>query len=177
MNIESEDLKLLVQGFDRAITEHRVIIGYEMRVLGDAISRIMRERLSQHRYTGALDSSVKYAYDPTALKVEIGPTAKRGRYDAGLLLERGTRPIPNLPFPPIARWAAFRGLPAGAVWWKIKTEGVDPHPWLEDVRRNPLTEFVIRDASQKMGIGLISYALQDLPGGGFAGPISGYGGD
>ena len=90
------------------------------------------------------DESVQAEYDPSTTRLAIGPTATRGRYDAGLILQRGTGPIANAPFGPIAAWAESKGLPARPVWYKIKTKGVAAHPWLEDVLSDGRTGVAIR---------------------------------
>jgi hypothetical protein len=106
-----------------------------LRRLGPRAQRKMSIRLSTRRYTGALDSSVQTEYSADGLELQIFPTAKRGRWDGGLILELGTRPIPNAPWAPIRAWAMFRGVPAFPVWHKIRTRGVDAHPFLEDTKK------------------------------------------
>ena len=113
--------------------------------LGRQIVIKMRQEVGEHRYTGALEESIDSQYTPT--QVEIGPNAKRGSgVDAGLVLEMGTKPIPNLPWSPIKKWADFRGIEAGPVWHKIKTEGVTAHPFL--ARTLVASEGAIDEAAQ-----------------------------
>jgi len=96
-----------------------------------AIAR-MKEAVAPNRYTGALETSISADYSDTALKVVIGPTAKRGKWDAGLLLEKGVpHKIPNAPYRPIAAWAAFRGAPMPGAWLAIRLRGVKAHPFLD----------------------------------------------
>ena len=100
--------------------------------LGAQVAETMEGVLEGNRYTGELQSSIVSVYDPSAAEVSIHPTAQRGgRGDGGVILELGTGPIPNAPYGPIAAWAAFRGLPAFPVWWKIRTIGLDAHPFLQ----------------------------------------------
>ncbi len=121
------------------------IIELQMRELGQGIAVIMKREVSQHRYTGALEDSITSDYTPT--QVEIGPNAKRGSgVDAGVILELGTKPIPNLPFGPIQKWADFRGIPAGPVWHSIRENGVKAHPFLN--RTLVASEGAIQDAAQ-----------------------------
>jgi len=113
--------------------------------LGVVIEGKMRENVAQHRYTGALEDSITSEYRP--MQVEIGPTAKRGNgVDAGVILELGTKPIPNLPWSPIKAWADFRGIPAGPVWQSIRDNGVKPHPFLN--RTLVASEGAITNAAQ-----------------------------
>ena len=100
--------------------------------LGERVSEIMRQVVEPHRYTGALSDSITSEYNDGDQSVSIFPTAMRGQYDAGQILELGTRPIPNAPYGPIAAWADFKGLPAFPVWWKIRNEGVNAYPFLQD---------------------------------------------
>ena len=100
--------------------------------LGAQVGEVMEGVLEGNRYTGELQSSIVSEYNPTEQAVSIHPTAQRGgRGDGGVILELGTGPIPNAPYGPIAAWAAFRGLPAFPVWWKIRTVGIDAHPFLQ----------------------------------------------
>lgn len=102
-----------------------------MELLGRAEEDVMYTLLEPNRYTGALQESITSMYDPTAQEVAIYPTAQRGDFDAGTLLELGSGPIANAPWAPIKAWADFRGVPAFPVWWAIREFGVKPHPFLQ----------------------------------------------
>ena len=102
-----------------------------MRALGKQVEGRMRVAIEDNRYTGALEESITSEYDAAQMAVSIFPTAKRGEYDGGVLLETGTGPIPNAPWAPIAAWAEFKGLPAFPVVYKIRTVGVSEHPFLQ----------------------------------------------
>ena len=103
-----------------------------MRPLGEKIVTNMRAAVEENRYTKALEDSITSEYDVEGMRLEISPKELRGgKWDAGLLLELGTRPIPNLPWAPIKAWADFRGIPAFPVWFKIREQGVSPHPFLD----------------------------------------------
>lgn len=116
-----------------------------MLTLGKRAEQNMKDQIEEHRYTGALSESITSEYDDGAQEVAIFGTEKRGgRWDAGLLLEMGTNPIPNLPFEPIKRWAEFRGIPAFPVWYKIRMEGVTAHPFLDPTLQRTLPD--IEDA-------------------------------
>lgn len=103
-----------------------------LKTLGPAAVRRMKEAVNPHWYTGALEESIRAEYHDGGMTVEIGPAAKRGKWDAGLLLELGVpHGIPRAPWGPIAAWANYRGLPAFPIWYKIRTVGVAEHPFLE----------------------------------------------
>jgi len=104
----------------------------EIKRLGPIGIRRMQGMVGRNYYTGTLLRSVKDEYKDAGMTVEIGPTAKRGRWDAGLILEFGTRPIARCPYAPIARWASAKGAPMPGAWLKIRREGVSPHPFLDD---------------------------------------------
>ena len=92
----------------------------------------MKEAIAKHRYTGALEGSISGEFTDGGYTLTISPKALRGnRWDAGVLLEQGTGPIPRAPWLPISRWAEFRGLPAVSIWLKIRAVGVTAHPFLE----------------------------------------------
>lgn len=104
--------------------------------LGPAAVDVMRDVTDVNRYTGALGESISDEYSDGDRIVTISPKVMRGRHDGGLILEFGTRPIPNAPWGPIAAWANFRGLPAGPVWMKIRRSGAAAHPFLDRTLEN-----------------------------------------
>jgi len=106
-------------------------IAFNMRKLGPKAVKRMREAVHVHRYTGALEDSIDDHYSRGDMQIDIYPGAQRGKWDAGLLLELGTGPIPRAPYRPIAAWAAFRGAPMPGAWLKIRTRGVSAHPFLD----------------------------------------------
>ena len=106
------------------------VISKHMRRLGPKAVARMREAVHPHRYTGALEDSIAAIYSDSDKRIEIYPSAMRGKWDAGLILELGTRPIPRAPYRPIATWAAFRGAPMPGAWLKIRLRGVFAHPFL-----------------------------------------------
>jgi hypothetical protein len=121
--------------------------------LGPAAVDIMRDVTDANRYTGALGESISDEYSNNDYTVTISPKAMRGgKWDAGLLLEFGTRPIPNAPWAPIKAWANFRGLLAFPVWLKIRRAGVSAHPFLDRALENlsaeidPVLEELLRAA-------------------------------
>ena len=74
--------------------------------------------------TGYLRASIAVAGDIANLSVQVG---SRLKYAAPV--EFGSRPH-TPPFEPIRRWGELKGVPAGAIWQKIRTQGTDPHPYL-----------------------------------------------
>jgi hypothetical protein len=120
--------------------------------LGPAAVDIMRDVTDVNRYTGALGESVSAEYTNNDYTVTISPKAMRGKWDAGTLLEFGTRPIPNCPWAPIKAWANFRGIAAFPVWMKIRRAGVNAHPFLDRALENlpaeidPVLEELLRAA-------------------------------
>lgn len=120
--------------------------------LGAQVSEVMESVLEQNRYTGSLQSSITSVYDPTAAEVSIHPTVQRGGHDGGVILELGTGPIPNAPYGPIAAWAAFRGLPAFPVWYKIRTVGADAHPFLRRTFDDGMTGQAMQETARRIAI-------------------------
>jgi hypothetical protein len=119
---------------------------------GAQVGEVMEGVLEGNRYTGALQSSIVSEYDPNAQEVSIHPTAERGSHDGGVLLELGTGPNPGVPWAPIAAWAAFRGLPAFPVWWKLRTVGAAPHPFLQRTFSDGMTQGAIQETARRVVI-------------------------
>ena len=162
LRIRADDFNIFLQHLSGAQSWVPKYVDLNMEGLGRRIAYLMRMQVKRHTYTGALSESIASVYSRAKLKLEIGPTAKRGSYDAGLLLQRGTRPIPKLSFGPIAKWAAFRGLPAGPIWMKIKTKGVDAHPFLEQTLARGDVQVAIQNTAKRIGIDLGAHTLQVL---------------
>lgn len=122
------------------------IVGRHFRQLGRFLQQHMRDQVDHNRYTGRLQRSIRWEYNTAAMELTVNPTAMRGAHDAGMLLELGTRPIPNAPWAPIKKWARKRGLPAFPVWYKIRTRGVAAQPFVEATRERGQAD--IDDAGQ-----------------------------
>ncbi|KKK62525.1 hypothetical protein LCGC14_3003470, partial [marine sediment metagenome] len=134
-----------------------------MEGLGRRIAFLMRLQIRPHKVSGALEESVISVYEKAGMKLQIGPTRKyRGGWDAGLILQRGTKPIPNLPFAPIAAWAGFRGLPAGPIWMSIKTKGVKAHPFLDETLARGDVSVAIRNTARRIGVDLAGAVVQKI---------------
>ena len=121
----------------------------EMPLLGRAVERVMYGVIEPNRYTGELQNSIQSEYDATRREVSIFPTAQRGQWDGGAILEMGTRPH-TPPFAPIAAWAEFHGLPAFPIWWGIVTNGTQAHPFLERTANDYQTLQAMTTAGQNI---------------------------
>ena len=80
--------------------------------------------------------------------VTISPKVMRGKWDGGLILELGTRPIPNVPWMPIKRWADFRGVPAGPVTVRVFFNGLAEQELALTVAAGQTAS---RDISERLG--------------------------
>jgi len=88
---------------------------------------------SQPKYTGKLQGATDIE-ETGDLEITIGPWG----IDYALDLIEGTSTI-DATFSEIAAWADFRGLPAGPVWYKLITEGIDSaeqSPYREDYQES-----------------------------------------
>lgn len=100
----------------------------ELTDLGELVEVEMRTQMTPNRWRGNLEDSVEAWAKPWA--VEIAPRLMAGPWYRSDILEFGTRPIPDVPFDPIADWAESHGLPAVPVWLKIRQKGVEAHPYI-----------------------------------------------
>ena len=174
--IRTENLEPMIRAFSTAPEWQGRFVSANMEQLGRRLAYLMRIQLKPNRYTGTLEDSTVSTYNPGSQRLEIGPTAKRKGWDAGMLLQRGTGPIPRVPFAPIKAWAEFRGLPAGPVYWKIKTRGAAAHPFVEETLARGDVQVAIRNTAARIGHQIAAYALQQVPGGGFASEPMTFGG-
>lgn len=142
-------VKQIAVALREANTKNRAQTMTVLQEVGNDVKKVMRDVLKPNAYKGTLYKSVEVDVDQNELKVEIGPTAARGAWDAGLIFENGTGPIPRLPFGPIKKWAAVRGVPAGPIWYAIKTRGVKPHPFVEHTLNMSMGK--IHKAAEKIG--------------------------
>jgi hypothetical protein len=162
---DTSDLTAFANMLKAAPRWHKQYVNKNMVELGRRVAYVMQQETLKHRYTGSFSESIQHKYTAVPYpKVEIGPTVKRGKWDGGLILEYGTGPIPRLPFKPIARWAEFRGLPAGPVWYSIKTKGVKAHPFLQRTLNSPRTQVAIRHTAERIGIDLAGHTMTQWGG-------------
>ncbi len=132
--------------------------------MGPKIVNMLQRSLAPHKHTGELSDSVTWEYKSHARELHVGTGLPRKQFNALSLLERGTGPIPAVPFAPIARWAEFRGIPARPVWMSIKQKGVIAHPVREPlIISSELTSLLAAGAKQ-MGNKILLKAL--IPSGG-----------
>jgi hypothetical protein len=132
-----------------------------MTDMGPKIAHMMQRALSPHRYSGDLEDSITWSYRPQQKTLRVGSELQRGgKYNALALFSRGApRAIPNLPFTPIAKWAAFRGLPAGPIWMSMKDKGVTPHPILDKLEARPEFHKILSEGAKKMGMDILVKAF------------------
>lgn len=125
-----------------------------LQVIGE-----MRKAIRQNRYKGDTERSITSVYSKTEMELHVGPTHQRGNHDAGVLLELGTRPIPNVPWLPIKRWAEFRGIPAWPVYKKIREKGVSPHPFMDRtlVSSMPKIKKTLRMIADQLAVKVIEH--------------------
>lgn len=98
--------------------------------LGDSIAGEMKASVEDNAYTGALSDSMEANYNPRTGRLLVRPMLLRGGYWGGDLLEYGSKPH-YAPWAPIKEYADYRGIPAGALWYTIATEGTKPHPFMQ----------------------------------------------
>ena len=126
------NLEKIISNLGNAPTWMPKVVKTSFEILGRMVVANMQLQTLPNRYTGSLAESIRADYNSSEMELTVGPTAQRGRWDGGLILQLGTRPIPNAPWGPIARWATFRGLPAFPIVYKIRTEGVAAHPFVHE---------------------------------------------
>lgn len=154
LDIRSEGIRELADSLAALSVEpevHRVMVD-----MGPKIARMMQRAIAPHRYTGELESTIKWSYNPARRELRIGSDHRRGsKFNALALLNYRTGPIPGLPFAPIAKWAAFKGLPAGPVWMSIKNKGVAPHPIMDKLEAQPEFAEVLNEGAKKLATDLL----------------------
>ena len=160
LTVKAPELETWAANIGRVGAMRDEFVMRNFQALGKRVEYIVRRVLHPHRFMGSLEDSV--ASEVSGTRVEIGPSAHAGGYDRGLILERGTGPIPNLPFEAIRRWAEFRGLPAGPVWMAIRGQGVKEHLWLDDVLAQGDFQVALEHTAQRIGMDLVGYAFQKL---------------
>lgn len=165
LKIDVSELNRWGQHMADAASWYPQFLERNMMQLGGRVAYLMKQQIRRHKISGTLASSVIVGYDVRKIRLEIGPTKKYGgKWDAGLILQRGTRPIPNIPWGPIKEWAEFRGLPAGPIWMKIRMKGLDAHPFLMETLDRGDTRVAILNTARRIGIDLAGGALQTFPG-------------
>lgn len=159
INIDVSDVLRVVSPTQTAPQWTGQVVDKQMPLLGRKVSEVMKKILRPRRYTGTLEESVGIEYDSAKKEISIGPTAKRGGYDAGLIFEGGTKRIPNVLWRPIHQWAIFRGVSSIAAIRKIQARGVSPHPFLNETLMHGDTQAAIQEAAERMGADIAAYAI------------------
>ena len=158
-------LERIAQNLGRLPEWMPTIIRVHMDTLGAIVVDEMKQQVHEHRYIGTLEDSIKHFSDEGGYTQRIYPTAMRGAYDAGTILELGTKPIPKAPWGPIKKWALVRGISQPFfVLKKIRLEGVTAYPFLDNTLK--ASEGHITEAARRM---VITAAEQILYGGGKVG--------
>lgn len=144
-------LDQIILNLNKASAVTKNAIKSTLRNVGLKVTNVMREKIAPNRYTGALEQSITETFIETEnlTILEVGPTLKRGKWDAGKLLEGGTGPNPRAPFGPIAAWAISKGLPPGPIWQKIRREGTEAHPFIWATYRESLP--IIEQSLDELG--------------------------
>ena len=106
--VDTKEIARVISNMGRVNQWLPPTIDKEMRLLGGKVVPIMKSVLRPRRYTGTLEDSVNWSYDLALRQLSIGPYAKRGNYDAGMIAQTGTRPIKNVPWKPLFAWASKR---------------------------------------------------------------------
>ena len=97
--------------------------------------------------TNELVQGFNYDIDRTSkgLQATIKPSAQADKY--AWFVEAGTRPH-RAPIDALQGWADRHGIPVGAVWYKIATEGTDPRWFARDSFNDEIKPNVTRDANR-----------------------------
>ncbi|MHA2062943.1 MAG: hypothetical protein ACXABY_01035 [Candidatus Thorarchaeota archaeon] len=161
LTIKSEGIREIADSLSMAVRDAGDHVQDTMEHMGPIIARMMQRQLASHRYTGSLEESITWRYVRSRRELRVGSDLQRGgKYNALEILQRGTGPIANLPFTPIAQWAAFKGLPAGPVWMSIKQSGVSPHPAMGDLQARPEFHRTMQAGAKKLASDLLVKALK-----------------
>ena len=141
VEVDTSELKILASDLRTVQLRWTRKANLRMKAIGEQGVRSMRKVLRSNDYTGGLLNSVGYDQKDNGLQgssVEIGPNKKRGSYDAGAILQLGTKPIPNVPWKPIVMWARVKGFDKPFMLWKkIQRAGIAPHPFINETLYDP----------------------------------------
>src|SRR3990167_1202489 len=100
ISVDTSEIRRVIANFGTASSWMPPIVDKDMIALGAKLKQIMKEQVRPRHYTGQLEGSIQSDYNSGTKTLEIGPTAKRGNYDAGLILQLGTR-AKWIPYQPI----------------------------------------------------------------------------
>jgi len=139
--------KRIESNMERAPDWMPTVIRTHFLTLSPEVVDRMKEAVAENRYMGDLEDSISGEFSEGGYTLTVSPKAQRGAWDAGALLEMGTRPH-AAPWSPIAEWAEFRGIPAFAAWYTILTVGTQPHPFLDRTLEESMPQ--IQEAGRRM---------------------------
>lgn len=137
------------------------ILDREMVALGAKLVPIMRSEIAVHRYTGVLTESISADYSSVSRELTIGPDAKRGSFDAGAILQGGTKVV-NVPWKPIEAWGAARGMTSRQSFFamkKIRNSGVAPHPFVNETMERGDFRAAVEASAALMGVQISTEAI------------------
>ena len=156
VTIDTSEIQRVISNLGNAPKWVPQTVHTEMITLGKKVNAIMRSELGQHNYTSKLADSVTDEYNRETMTAEIGPTAKRGQYDAGLIAQFGTAPT-RVPWIPIKRWGEARGLSPRQIsgaWLSIATKGVKARPFLNETLQRGDFQAALEETANKIGMRL-----------------------
>ena len=119
--------------------------------MGPKVAAMMQRALSPHRYTGQLSDSITWEYKSGQRELHVGSDLTYKNYNALSILESKTGGNPSVPFTPIARWAEFRGLPAGPIWMSIKKKGTAAHPIRDPIIVSSEFDRLLAEGTKRLG--------------------------
>ena len=161
VTVNMDEIKQVISNFGTVKSWMPPLVDKEMIALGTKLKAIMKDQVKPRYYTGKLEGSIQSNYNSGTKTLEIGPTAKRGSYDAGLILEFGTR-AKWIPYQPIKDWGQARNLDMAKIrgaWVKISQRGVSKHPFLMETMNRSDFQAALQDAATKMGVEIAAKAV------------------
>lgn len=159
IKITSKGIREIAENLEIAGKDVHQQVRDTMEHMGPIIVNMMRRQMSEHSYTGGLSESIEWSYAPHDRTLRVGSNLMRKQYSAMAILERGTGPNTAVPFTPIARWAAFKGIPAGPVWMSIKQKGTMGYPIVEPTILRPEFQRTLDAGAKKLSTTIVAKAL------------------
>jgi hypothetical protein len=158
IRITTKGIREIAESLETTSQETHKQIRGTLEHMGPIIVRMMQRQMASHNVTGELSESITWSYDAQRV-LRVGSNLMRKQYNAMAILERGTGPNDAVPFTPIARWAAFRGLPAGPVWMSIKQKGTTGYPISEPTVLRPEFQRSLNSGAKKLASDILVKAL------------------
>ena len=161
--VDTKEIARVISNMGRVNQWLPPTIDKEMRLLGGKVVPIMKSVLRPRRYTGTLEDSVNWSYDLALRQLSIGPYAKRGNYDAGMIAQTGTRPIKNVPWKPLFAWASKRSNTPRALASHarkvIALHGVKKAPFLMETMNQASFQMALEDTANRLGVSIAAQAI------------------